>query len=257
MRARGLNGIAVAATSLLATLLAGGCVTTGDTTGGVSTPSAPSRLEGSGGSPGSQEAVASAELTPAEKRMREQSQAFQKTVWQGALFGAGSGVLWAIIQGDDTKDILKNALIGDAVGGFSGTYIAHKQEQYSNKEDQLDSMIADVRESNEDTEALIASVRQVIDEDKRRLASVQKQVTAGTATDAQLNAVRNRISDNQAVVDQASKGAREKYRMFQGAEQEFSKRNPGTDTSRLQSELKAYNQQIETLDGLAHSISVA
>jgi uncharacterized membrane protein len=201
--------------------------------------------------------VPAAELTPAERRMREQSQAFQKTVWQGALIGAGAGALWGVIQGDDTKDILKKALIGGAVGGLAGAYVAHKQKQYSNKEDQLDSIIADVRESNEETEELIVSVRQVIDEDKRRLASVEKRRKAGQATEAELKTVRGRISDNQAVVAQASQGAREKYSMFEGAEQEYRKQNPGTDTVGLQSELKAYNRQIETLDGLADSISVA
>ena len=45
--------------------------------------------------------------------------------------------------------------------------------------------------------------------------------------------------------------------MFEGAEREYRQQNPGTDTKPLQTELKAYNRQIETLDGLADTISVA
>jgi len=189
--------------------------------------------------------------------MREQSKAFQKTVWEGVLIGAAAGTLWGVIQGDSASDLLKKAAIGGAVGGLAGAYIGHKQNQYSSKEDQLNSMIADVRESNKETEELIASVREVIAEDKRRLADVQGRVKKGQATEAELTTTRKRIADNQAVVTQAGKGAREKYSMFQGAEQEFRKQNPATDTGGLQRELTTYNKQIATLDGLAGSISKA
>ncbi len=239
---------------LLLGILTAGCVTPGGQVGD-SVAGATSWMRGAGG--GSSTAVQEANLTPAEQRLREQSRAFQKTVWQGALIGAGAGTLWGVIQGDKGSDVLKKALIGAAAGGLAGAYIGHKQNQYSDKEDQLDSMIADVRQSNADTKELIASVRTVIAEDKRRLADVRKRYKQGQATDAELASTRQRISDNQAVVAQASKGAREKYGMFQGAEQEYRQQNPSTDTARLQQEIKTYNKQIETLDGLASSISVA
>ena len=179
------------------------------------------------------------DLSPAERRLREQSRAFQKTVWEGALIGASAGALWGIVQGKDTEGILKRALIGGAVGGLAGAYVASKQKQYSNKEDQLDSMIADVRKSNKETEDLIGSARQVLAEDKRRLASVEKRYKAGQASKADLDSTRHRVSENNAVVSQATKGAREKYSMFEGAEREYRQENPGVDTKALQSELRA------------------
>jgi hypothetical protein len=45
--------------------------------------------------------------------------------------------------------------------------------------------------------------------------------------------------------------------MFEGAERAYRQENPGTNTAPLQSEINAFNQQIETLDGLADTISVA
>jgi len=246
---RGVPGLVVAA------LLMGGCVSTGD---GASDPlsGAASWVRGvTGGAPA--EAEPASPLTPAEQRMRDQSRAFQKTVWEGVLIGASAGAVWGLIKGDDAGGVLKKALIGGAVGGLAGAYVAHKQKEYAGKEDQLDSMIADVRESNRQAEELAVSVREVIAEDKRRLASVQKGYKAGRATQAEIESARRRVSENKAVVVQASKGAREKYSMFEGAEREYRQQNPGTDTARLQSELKAYNRQIETLDGLANTISAA
>ena len=100
-------------------------------------------------------------------------------------------------------------------------------------------MIADVRKSNKETEDLIGSARQVLAEDKRRLASVEKRYKAGQASKADLDSTRHRVSENNAVVSQATKGAREKYSMFEGAEREYRQENPGVDTKALQSELRA------------------
>lgn len=253
-------GRAGTAALLVAAVTAGGCVTSGGTIGGLSVPSGLPNVAGlslGASTPSAVSTTSGESLTSAERRMRDQSRAFQRTVWEGVLIGASAGTIWGLIERDDAKDVLTKALIGGAVGGLTGAYIAHLQKQYSTKEDQLDAMIADVRRSNQETEALITSVQQVIAEDRRRLTSVQKRYQTGEATEAELASTRRRIEDNQAVVHQAAKGAREQYGMFQGAEREFREQNPDTDTGNLRRELDAYNQQIDTLDGLADSISVA
>ncbi|WP_295458263.1 hypothetical protein [uncultured Thiodictyon sp.] len=259
---RSAAGAAVIA--LMGALTSTGCVTPGNIQGMAGT--LPGWIPDAGSSSQtSAQAASDASLTPAERRMREQSNAFQKTVWEGVLVGAGTGSvaggLYGIIRGERAENVLKDAAIGAAAGaaagGIAGTYVAHKQQQYASKEDQLDAMIADVRKSNEETQSLIASVRQVIAEDKRRLAAVQKQVRLGKATAAELSTTRRHIADNQAVVVRASSGAREKQTMFQEAERQYRQSHPGTDTARMQRELDTYNKNIKTLDGLAQSVSVA
>jgi uncharacterized membrane protein len=197
------------------------------------------------------------ELTRSERRMREQSKNFERTVWGGALIGAAGGALWGVIGGDRATDVFKKAAIGAAVGGLAGTYIAHKQKQYSDKEDQLDSMIADVRASNRDAETLIVSTRDVLAEDKRRLASVKRQYKQGAATREDLQREKARIRANRDVVTKASGGAKEKFSMFKGAKREYENQNPGTDTKRFENELETYNEHIQALDELATDISVA
>jgi gas vesicle protein len=243
--------IALAHTLLIVGL--SGCVTPGETLSEGATRASDWVRKVSG----RESDEAAIELTPAEKRMREQSRAFQRTVWQGVLIGAGAGALWSVLRGGDARDALKGALIGGAVGGLAGLYIAHKQRQYANKEDQLDSMISDVRQSNKDTRKLIASVRKVVAEDRRRLASVKRRYRAGKASESELNAMRARVVSNQEVVEEAVDGAREKEQMFRGAEQEYRKQNPTSSTGQLKREIDAYNKQIGTLDKLADSISVA
>jgi hypothetical protein len=245
--------VAIAIIALLTTTK---CVSTGDIQGMVgAAPGWISNIPGSNQT--TAETTSSASLTPAEQRLREQSHAFQKTVWEGALVGAGAGTVYGVIRGDKGTDLLRDVLIGGAVGGLAGAYVAHKQEQYSSKEDQLDSMIADVRKSNQETEELIASVRQVIAEDKKRLAAVEQQVRKGQATQADLDGTRRRIADNQAVITNARTGAREKLAMFRGAEQQFRRDHPGANTGGMQRELDTYNKNLATLDGLAGHVAVA
>jgi hypothetical protein len=201
--------------------------------------------------------VDDAALSPAERRMRQQSRAFQRTVWEGALIGAGAGALWGALAGDDTKGILTKTAIGGAVGGLAGAYVATKQKEFASAEDQLDAMIADVQQSNREAEALIASIRTVVAEDRRRLAAVEQRHRAGQATEAELAATRKRVEANRAVARDAAKGAREQYAMYSNAERSYRAQNPSVGTDGLKRELNSYRQQIETLDDLADSMTVA
>jgi hypothetical protein len=242
--------------ALMSVLLTAGCVTTS----GVDhskTGTAPKSSTDSGDNSQTPAQTASPEsLTPSERRMREQSNAFQKTVWQGALIGAGTTGLIAVLVGEETA-MLASLFGGGAAGGLSGSYVAHKQKQFSNKEDVLNSMIADVRKSNAETQEFIVSVREVIAEDQRRLAAVEQQVRKGQATQAELDNTRRRIADNKRIITQASQGARERQVMFQGAETIFHRNHPDSDTGGLQRELDAFNINIKTLESLAQSVSTA
>ena len=244
------------AMTLVTVLTTAGCVTPGGIQGMAG--AAPGWLSNITDSRQSTaETTSNASLSPAERRMREQSRAFQKTVWEGALIGAGAGTLYGVIRGETGGNLVRDALIGGAVGGLAGAYVAHKQQQYSNKEDQLDSMIVDVRKSNQETVELIKTVRLVIAQDKQRLAAVERQLRKGQATQGEVDAARRQIADNQAVLAQARKGAHEKQAMFRGAEQQYRRDHPGTDTGRMRRELEAYNKNLATLDGLAGNVAVA
>lgn len=242
--------------ALMAVLLTAGCATPGGVDRGTADTTTGSSSDNDGNRQAPAQTAAAESLTPAERRMREQSNAFQKTVWQGALIGAGTSGLIALLIGEETA-MVASLLGGGAAGGLAGSYVANKQKQFSNKEDVLDSMIGDVRKSNAETQEFIASVREVIAEDQRRLAAVEQQVRQGQATQAELDKTRRRIADNKQVVVQASQGARERLGMFQGAERLYHRDHPDTNTGGLQRELDAFNKNIKTLDGLAQSVSTA
>jgi len=197
------------------------------------------------------------EITASEQRMRDQGRNFHKTVWQGVLIGAAGGTVWAILRGDDLEDTLKKAAIGGVAGGLAGAYIASKQREYATREDQLDAMITDVRQTNEETEAFIASVREVLAEDKRRLAALNADYRRGEATEEDLARQQKRVDANRQVVVDAISGGREKLAMFEGARDTYAGENPDVDATRLSSEIASLKNHLHNLDALAADFEAA
>lgn len=207
--------------------------------------------------PASSIPASDAGLTPAEQRLRRQSRAFERTVWEGSAVGVSAGALLGAYAAHGIKGVIATASAGGAAGGVAGAYLANKQKAFALAEDQLDSMIADVRRSNREMEALIASINVVIADDRRRIAAVEERHRSGQATEAELVAIRKRALENLAVVRDAARGARGQHAMFSGAERSWRKQNPSIETQALKQELEAYQRQIDTLDELAEQMSVA
>jgi uncharacterized membrane-anchored protein YhcB (DUF1043 family) len=161
------------------------------------------------------------------------------------------------VAGGDAEDAVGGAIAGAAVGALAGMYVANKQKQYASREDQLESMVGDVRTSNRETEALIADARSVLAEDERRLAQVQARYRQGKATEVELTQERGRTWSNRKVAEKAAVGARDKYRVLESARRDFERQSPGTATGVLARELDSYRASIDALDGVAASMAKA
>jgi hypothetical protein len=196
-------------------------------------------------------------LSESEERLREQGRRFDKTVWQGALIGAVAGTLIGAAAGGDAEDALGGAIVGAGIGALAGMYVAHKQKQFASAEDQLDSIIEDVQASNRETQALIESAESVLDEDRRRLSAIEARYRQGQVAEDELVRERSRAWANRKVVEQAALGAGDQYRMFEGAQRNFTKQNPGARTGTLEQELVAYRRNLDVLNSVAQSMGKA
>lgn len=197
------------------------------------------------------------QLTPAQQRLRERSAAFNKTIWQGAATGAVAGALFGLVTGNDQKDILKGALIGGAAGALAGSYIASKQRQYANREDQLNSMIADVQQKNREAVVLIASMEEVIAEDRRRIASLRQQQRRGEISEARLQQALKSARADRAKIAEATENAQEQLGVFQESREVYSKTNPDVDTRGLDQEIENFQARINTMNDIVADLSAA
>jgi hypothetical protein len=197
------------------------------------------------------------QLSPEELRLRERARRFEMTVWQGALIGGVAGGLIGALAGGDAEDAAGGAMVGGTLGGIAGVYVASKQEQYADTEDQLEAMTEDVRASIREAEALIASARAVLAEDRRRLAAVEAQYRRGEATDRALQQERARVWGNRRVIEQASVDAGDRYRVFDLAAERLQRQEPAARTRDFDLALQEYRRNIDTLDEITASLGRA
>ena len=118
-------------------------------------------------------------LTPAELRMRQQSNDFNRTLVEGVAVGAlggaalGAGIGAAAGGNNRGSSAALGALISAAVGTLAGyaagSYYAEKKGQYADQEQVLDAMIADARADNLKTEALLRDSQTVAAADIQKL----------------------------------------------------------------------------------------
>ena len=197
------------------------------------------------------------ELTPAERRLRKESQAFERTVWEGTLTGATAGSILGGWLVGGIRGAVTAGTAGGASGSLAGAYVARKQRSFASAEDQLEAMVADVKSSNQAVESLIASAREVIAQNRRLIAAAEQRYRAGQAAEAEVAATRRRVAANASVVRNAAQGASDQYEMFSGAERIYRTRDESADTRDLRRELDAFREQIDTLEGLVGVIDTA
>jgi hypothetical protein len=202
-----------------------------------------------------------ANLTPAERELRERATNFNRTVWEGvatgAAFGAVLGGVGGYLSGKDAKSAAigagAGALVGGVAGKIAGDYVASKQKAYAETEDQLDSMIVDVQQKNSEASKMISVMQQVTDDSRERLAALQaRQQTLSTAEhQAELDTIRR----NRALMQDVADNAQKQLAVFQSSEVIYSDAHPDLDTSTYENEIETFENRARTMREIALSLT--
>jgi len=189
------------------------------------------------------------QMTPAERKMREQADVYNQTVAEGAvlgcLVGIGIGVL-ASSRSNRGQNALIGCGAGAVVGGGAGAYIANKQESYATREQQLDAMIADVRTENERLASLVTTTRQVIADDKARIDQIDGDLAAGKITLAQAKTKMASVDDNTAYLDNTLTELRKRQQTYVDAAAQ-TQSGSAKQNAAMQAEIATLETQIAQL----------
>jgi hypothetical protein len=202
-----------------------------------------------------------ANLTSAERELRQRAANFNRTAWEGVATGVAVGALLGgiggYLSGKDAKSAAIGAGAGAVVGGvagkIAGDYVASKQKTYARKEDQLNSMIVDVQGKNGEAAAMISVMNQVVADSRMRLAALQaRQQTLSTAEhQAELQTVRR----NRELMQEAADNAQKQLAVFQNAEVIYSGTHPDLDTSRYENEIETFERRARTMREITLSLT--
>jgi uncharacterized protein YcfJ len=206
-------------------------------------------------------------LSPAEKQMREDKDRFNKTVFggvvMGAVIGAGTGLAYSMITGQDSKKRNKTVLVTTAAGAVAGGvdgYVTAKKEQAGRQQvRELQAATEDVRQDNEHLQAFIDSTDSVLAEGRARLAGLSRDVASKriSAKDAEQARQREQQNiDEMRTTLESAKKSREQY-------QQAATKLHGTPQERrdLDAEIRKMNKEVAQLEGniaeYSHALQVS
>jgi hypothetical protein len=190
-------------------------------------------------------------LTPAERKMREQAATFNQTVAEGAVVGCIAGTILGILASSN-KNRGQNAAIGcaagAAVGGATGYAVASQQESYANEEERLDGKIAEVKADNQRLAGLVDSSRQVIASDKATIENLDKQIAAGKITADKARTDIAKVDSNIKYLTQTVANLKKRQEEYQLARDQAAKTSPTSATAAMDAEIRTLSTQIASLE---------
>ncbi|HYQ91804.1 MAG TPA: hypothetical protein VES89_06940 [Candidatus Competibacteraceae bacterium] len=201
-------------------------------------------------------------LSPVQRQLRTRADALSTPVWKTATFwqatalGTIAGAVIAGAQHEDTEGIIKSAAVGGSIGALVGAYIASKQQEYASHEAMLDSMIADVRLKNQQSEAFIESMKQVIAEDQTRLDQLEQQYKENRIIQGDLKRQQGIVEADRKKIKEAIQKAQEQLEVFARARMDYRDKNSGVTTTGLDQEIDSFQKKITVMNGIVKALSV-
>jgi len=190
-------------------------------------------------------------LTPAERRMRQESGVFSTSNVQGCLTGAIGGALLAALLTNRGKDRRgQNMAIGAAVGCGIGvgvnSYVQTQRTHYRDREARMRVMIADARRDNEKLARLIGTSKEVLAEDRRRIAAIDSAYRAKGISTAEARAQMSRIRANRDHLKNTLASVQRKHEDW--VQVSRMERRVGADTAVLDAEIRRLQVQVSSLE---------
>mgnify|MGYP000849643746 FL=1 len=196
----------------------------------------------------------SANLSPSEKRLREDEARFNQTVFggvvTGAVIGGLLGGLTAALGGGNRNQVqagvLTGAVAGGVLGGVDGYATAKKQQAGNNEVRAIQAAVADLQQDNARLQQVIATSDAVLREGQQRLASIKSDVAAGRISSRQAEDARKREENNIALLNKSLEKARETRTQYSQAGQRMT--NDSSTRRNLDAEIEKTDRQIAQLE---------
>lgn len=188
-------------------------------------------------------------LSPAEQRLQDQANDYNRTILEGAglglLAGCGAG---AAIGGGKWEHILIGCIGGAAAGVAGGFYYAEVKEGYARKEDRLDKMIADVDADNRKLAATLADTRSIVAADTRKIEQVKADLAAKRIDRSAADKRLASVDRNRGVLQKAIDGLKKRRDEYKEAANAARADGGGRNMAQLDREIAQLETNIGSLE---------
>ncbi len=187
-----------------------------------------------------------AALSPAERKLRQQTSPYTVTL-QSAMVGGAAGVALALFSGGDTEDVIKYGLAGALIGGGAGMIVQNRVKEYKTEEAALDSLIDDAQKENTDMTRSIKTANQVIAADKEKITSIKKKLDAGEITKKEANEKMASVDSNTDYLKSTIKNMKSREEEWGKIADEVRKEDP-QKADKINKETRQLKQKINSLE---------
>lgn len=189
-------------------------------------------------------------LSPEEAELQQRSNALQKTIIEGAATGAAAGAALSLANGGN--NFWRNVLVGAAVGGLAGSYVASLQRNFSDRESQLNQARKDITATNSDVAATLDVMRTVQSREIAEVNELRAALAAGRTDSASLAARITVAEANLADMEGAIDGAENRATEFTQARAAIAA-EPGEGN--IDGELSELQNRIAQMRAVADDLS--
>ncbi|HIP23401.1 MAG TPA: hypothetical protein EYG79_07410 [Rhodobacteraceae bacterium] len=189
-------------------------------------------------------------LSAEEAELQRRSNALQKTIIEGAATGAAAGAALSLANGGN--NFWRNVLVGAAVGGLAGSYVASLQRNFSDRESQLKQARSDIKATNTDVAATLSIMRTVQRREIAEVNQLRAALAAGRTDSASLAARISVAEANLADMEGAIDGAENRAAEFTQARAAIAS-EPGEGN--IDRELSELQNRIAQMRAVADDLS--
>lgn len=189
-------------------------------------------------------------LTPDEQRLREDAEAFNTTVAEGALAGClVGGLLGLAMAKNKGQGALAGCAAGGVTGGATGYYVAQKQQNYASAERRLGATIVDVRQDNQRLVGMVETNRRIIAADRAKIEDIDRSLAANRISAEQARAQMAAVDDNRAYLEKTLSNLRERQKMYKEAAPTLKAQGTKQQAAELDREIASLETQVKQLEG--------
>jgi hypothetical protein len=200
-----------------------------------------------------------ANLSPAQREMRERNEKLRTTVWEGVAIGAAAGaVIGALASDGSAQGALIGGLVGSGLGYLAASAVADAQNEAGQKLDTIEALTTAMKTKNAETQKAITGIQVVIDENKKKIASLNKQLKAKKIDRAKYNQELDIVRADQKDIRETTDSLKKQIIAFESNYQEIRNKNPANDNpeaAKALADLKNSNQRINQIAEVAEEMA--
>lgn len=195
--------------------------------------------------------------TQEEQRLYQQGQVFNNTVAEGCAVGAALGAVlgYALAPSKHRgRYAAAGALAGGTLGCGSGVWLARTQQQHSLNEQQLDTMLQELRGQNAKLSQLLATSRRVIAEDKKKIERIDRELAAGRLSRERARAEMRSVDSNQRYLAETLANVKQEQTNWQQAAQQVRSQGNARQAAEMDREVARLERQVASLEAELDSL---